>query len=113
MNKAFRNTLRDILGDGALIIFMVVVPIVYPLVYALIYNPETVHEVPVAVVDCAGNATSRDFLTRLDASPDVRIAVRPSSLEAAKALWPDVRCTAWYISPKISHAIWRGCNNRT
>ena len=85
MNKAFRNTLRDILGDGALIIFMVVVPIVYPLVYALIYNPETVHEVPVAVVDCAGNATSRDFLTRLDASPDVRIAVRPPSLEAAKA----------------------------
>ena len=77
MNKAFRNTLRDIFGDGALIIFMVVVPIVYPLVYALIYNPETVHEVPVAVVDCAGNATSRDFLTRLDASPDVRIAVRP------------------------------------
>ena len=61
MNKAFRNTLRDIFGDGALIIFMVVVPIVYPLVYALIYNPETVHEVPVAVVDCAGNATSRDF----------------------------------------------------
>ena len=85
MNKAFRNTLRDIFGDGALIIFMVVVPIVYPLVYALIYNPETVHEVPVAVVDCAGNATSRDFLTRLDASPDVRIAVRPPSLEAAKA----------------------------
>ena len=56
MNKAFRNTLRDIFGDGALIIFMVVVPIVYPLVYALIYNPETVHEVPVAVVDCAGTA---------------------------------------------------------
>jgi len=74
MNKAFRHALRDIFGDGALIIFMVIVPIVYPIVYALIYNTEAVHEVPVVVVDKAGNATSRDFLNRLDASPDAHIA---------------------------------------
>ena len=36
MNKAFRHALRDIFGDGALIIFMVIVPIIYPIVYALI-----------------------------------------------------------------------------
>ena len=85
MNKAFRHALRDIFGDGALIIFMVIVPIVYPIVYALIYNTEAVHEVPVVVVDKAGNATSRDFLNRLDASPDVHIAAHATSLEAAKA----------------------------
>ena len=85
MNKAFRHALRDIFGDGALIIFMVIVPIIYPIVYALIYNTEAVHEVPVAVVDKAGNATSRDFLNRLNASPDVHIAAYATSLEAAKA----------------------------
>lgn len=85
MNKAFRHALRDIFGDGALIIFMVIVPIVYPIVYALIYNTEAVHEVPVVVVDKSGNATSRDFLNRLNASPDVHIAAYATSLEAAKA----------------------------
>ena len=112
MNKAFRHALRDIFGDGALIIFMVIVPIVYPIVYALIYNTEAVHEVPVVVVDKAGNATSRDFLNRLDASPDVHIAAHATSLEAAKAAVARAKPMVWSTSPKISPRSWHGWSKR-
>lgn len=84
MNKAFRHALRDIFGDGALIIFMIVVPLIYPVIYALIYNNEVAREVPVAVVDNDGSAASREFLRRIDATPDVHIAMKAPSLEAAK-----------------------------
>lgn len=84
MNKAFRNTIRDILGDGALIIFMVIVPVIYPIVYALIYNNEVAREVPIAIVDNDGSTSSREFLRRMDATPDVHIAARCNSLEEAR-----------------------------
>ena len=101
MNKAFRHALRDIFGDGALIIFMVIVPIVYPIVYALIYNTEAVHEVPVVVVDKAGNATSRDFLNRLNASPDVHIAAHATSLEPPRPQWRTAKPMVWSTSPRF------------
>ncbi len=84
MNKAFRNTLRDILHDGGLVIFLIIVPLIYSLLYAFIYSGETVREVPIAVVDESGTARSRDFLRRLDATPDVRIAQHALSLDEGK-----------------------------
>ena len=111
MNKAFRHALRDIFGDGALIIFMVIVPIIYPIVYALIYNTEAVHEVPVAVVDKAGNATSRDFLNRLNASPDVHIAAYATS-KPPRRQWRATKSMVWSTSPKISPRSWHGWSKR-
>lgn len=85
MNKAFRNAIRDIFTDGGQVIFLLLVPLAYPLIYAFIYTGETVREVPVAVVDERPSSRSRDFLRRLDATPDVHIVDRCPSMEAARA----------------------------
>lgn len=85
MYKAFRNTLRDILHDGGLLIFIFLVPLAYPLLYAFIYTGETVREVPIVVIDAGQSSTSREYLRRLDATPDVAIYSHANSLAEAEA----------------------------
>lgn len=86
MHKSFRNTLRDIFTDGGLIIFLLVVPVIYPIIYAFIYNEEVVRDVPVVVVDGDHSSLSRDFVRRLDASPDVEVVAQANSLVEAQSL---------------------------
>lgn len=86
MHKSFRNTLRDIFTDGGLIIFLLVVPVIYPIIYAFIYNEEVVRDVPVVVVDGDHSRLSRDFVRRLDASPDVEVVAQANSLAEAQSL---------------------------
>ena len=86
MHKSFRNTLRDIFTDGGLIIFLLVVPVIYPIIYAFIYNEEVVRDVPVVVVDGDHSSLSRDFVRRLDASPDVEVVAQANSLAEAQSL---------------------------
>ena len=86
MHKSFRNTLRDIFTDGGLVIFLLVVPVIYPIIYAFIYNEEVVRDVPVVVVDGDHSSLSRDFVRRLDASPDVEVVAQANSLAEAQSL---------------------------
>lgn len=86
MHKSFRNTLRDIFTDGGLVIFLLIVPVIYPILYAFIYNNEVVRDVPVVVVDSDGSSLSRNFVQRLDASPDVAVVARANSLAEAQQL---------------------------
>lgn len=84
MHKSFRNTLRDIFTDGGLVIFLLIVPVIYPILYAFIYNNEVVRDVPVVVVDSDGSSLSRNFVNRLDASPDVAVVAHANSLAEAQ-----------------------------
>ena len=72
--------------DEGVIIFFFIVPIIYPLLYSWIYNNETVHEVPVAVVDDSHTSLSRQFIRMCDASADVRVAYYAQDLDEAKSL---------------------------
>lgn len=56
------------------------------MLYAFIYTGETVREVPAVVVDGANTALSRDFVRRVDASPDVKVVARTGNMEEAKEL---------------------------
>lgn len=78
--KEAGRTVRD---QGALI-FFILVPLFYPLLYAFIYTEETVREVPAVVVDDANTAMSREFVRRVDATPDVKVVGRTSNMEEAK-----------------------------
>lgn len=77
---------RAIVRDEGVFLFVVVVPLFYPLLYSWIYNNEVVREVPVAVVDASHSSTSREFVCRYDASPDVRVAYFCTSIEEARRL---------------------------
>lgn len=82
----WREEMKQVFKDEGVLIFFIVVPLAYPLLYSWIYNNETVHEVPVAVVDDSHTALSRQFLRMCDASPDVQIAYHAQDLDEAKSL---------------------------
>lgn len=83
--QEFRTTFRD---QGVLI-FFVLVPVVYPLIYAFIYTNETIREVPAVVVDNSRSSLSREYLRKVDASPEVEIVTYCADMEEAKLLLKD------------------------
>lgn len=71
--ESYAKTIRSIFTDGGALLFCIVVPLIYPILYTVIYNGETVHDVPVVVVDDSRSALSRDYVRRLDATADVKV----------------------------------------
>lgn len=83
-NYIFKTELRNIVKDEGVLIFFFLVPLAYPLLYSFIYTNEVIREVPVVAVDACGTPASRDYLRRVDATPDVRIAGRYADMETAR-----------------------------
>ena len=83
--QEFRTTFRD---QGVLI-FFVLVPIVYPLIYAFIYTNETIREVPAVAVDHSRTSLSREYLRKVDASPEVSIVTYCADMEEARLILKD------------------------
>ncbi len=82
----FNRELRNVFRDEGVVLFFIVVPVFYPILYSLIYTTETIREVPVAVVDMSRTAASRDYLHRVDGTPDVDIQIYCANLEEAKEM---------------------------
>ena len=82
----WRREMQKVVKDEGILIFFFVVPIAYPLLYSWIYNNETVHEVPVCVVDMSNTGLSREFVHKCDASPDIRVAYYAQDLDEGKSL---------------------------
>lgn len=80
----WKEEFKAVFRDSGVMIFFFLVPLAYPLIYALIYNPETVYDVRVVVVDRSDSFYSREFIRRLDATPDVKIVGTCSSMEEAR-----------------------------
>lgn len=83
--KEIRSTFRD---QGVLI-FFILVPLVYPVIYAFIYTNETIREVPTMVVDESRSSLSREYLRKVDATPEVAIAGYCADMEEAKLALKD------------------------
>ncbi len=82
----WRKEMRTLIHDEGIVIFFILVPLFYPLLYSWAYNNETVHEVPVAIVDMSHSSLSREFIRHYDASPHVKVKYFCNSLEEAKKL---------------------------
>ena len=80
--QEFRTTFRD---QGVLI-FFVLVPLVYPLIYSFIYTNETIREVPTVVVDNSRSSLSREYLRKVDASPETSIVAHCADMEEARLM---------------------------
>lgn len=78
--------MTQVVKDEGVLIFFIIVPLVYPLLYSWIYNNETVHEVPVCVVDQSHSQLSRQFIRMCDASADVHVTYYAQDLDEAKSL---------------------------
>lgn len=82
----WKEELRNIFKDSGVMIFFFLVPLAYPLIYSLIYNPEVARDVKVAVVDQNNSSHSREFIRRINATPDVKIVDICASMEEAQML---------------------------
>ena len=82
----WRKEMTQVMKDEGVLIFFILVPLIYPLLYSWIYNNETVHDVPVCVVDQSHSSLSRQFIHMIDASADVRVAYYAQDLDEAKSL---------------------------
>lgn len=82
--KVWAFEFRNILRDSGVILFSLIVPLAYPLLYAFIYDNETIREVPVAVVDEANSQLSRKFIRMLDATADVEVLARTTTMDEAE-----------------------------
>ena len=82
----WHREMQQVVKDEGVLIFFILVPIFYPLLYSWIYDNETVHEVPVCVVDMSNTALSREFVRKCDASSDVRVAYYAQDLDEGKSL---------------------------
>lgn len=80
------NELATVMRDKGILIFVLFVPLAYPLLYSYVYTNEVVREVPAAVADESNSALSREFIRKMDASPDVRIHARCHNMAEAEEL---------------------------
>lgn len=80
----FYNELTDVLRDSGILVFIIFVPLFYPLLYSWVYTNEVVRDVPAVVVDECHSERSREFIRKVDASPDVRVVARCTSMDEAE-----------------------------
>lgn len=85
--NVWHDELTSILKDRGILIFIFFVPLFYPVLYSYIYTNELVREVPVAIVNDSHSRLSREFIRKMNASPDVNVYNYYSNMhEAYKAL---------------------------
>lgn len=83
----WKEELRNVFKDTGVMIFFFLVPLAYPVLYAFIYDNEVVHEAKMVVVDQSDSYLSREFIRRVNATPDVEVVtVCADMLEAKKML---------------------------
>lgn len=100
-----KKTYRDL----GVMIFFVVVPLLYPLLYGYIYSREVVREVPTVVVDASASALSRDYVRRVDATPEVKILAHCADmLEAQEYLKQGRAYGVIYVPADFSEQLAQG-----
>lgn len=82
----WEEELKAIFRDAGVLIFFFLVPLAYPLLYAFIYNNEVAREVPMVVVDRSDTSLSREFIRRVNATPDVKVVCVTGDMAEARRM---------------------------
>lgn len=105
----WKQELRNLFRDQGVLIFFVLVPLTYPLIYSFIYTNETVREVPAVVVDNSRSSLSREYLRKVDASPETSIVAHCADMEEARLMLKERKAYGIiYIPSGFSDDIVRG-----
>ena len=105
----WRHEMVKVIKDEGVLMFLVIVPLGYPLLYSWIYNNESIHEVPVVVVDQSHSALSRQFIHDCDATQDVDVKYYAEDLDEARSLVSRQLAKGIYLIPgDFATAVSRG-----
>lgn len=80
------NELRMIFSDKGVITIFFVATLLYPLLYNALYYGGTVDDMAIAVVDESDSYSSRDFVRSLDATRELKVAVKCADMSEAEQL---------------------------
>ncbi|MBQ3655705.1 MAG: ABC transporter permease [Bacteroidales bacterium] len=86
ITKIWYDELRTVFHDVGIILFVIILPLAYPLLYAYVYTPEVQRDTPVVVVDDSKSTLSREFIRKVDATPDVKIVGNCLNMNEAYAM---------------------------
>lgn len=81
----FIGECRNIFKDSGVILIFFVAGIAYPVLYNYVYYNESVHDIPVAVVDLSASQDSRRFVKKLQATKEVEV-VNCVNMDQARSL---------------------------
>lgn len=98
-SSILRNEYRHIFHDAGVILIVIGAIFIYSTAYSLAYKNEVLRNVPVAVVDNSHTAQSRQLVRALDATPNLRVAYKSSSLEEAKRLFHERKINGIIVIP--------------
>ncbi len=87
----FTLELYRIFTDGGVILIFFIATLLYPLIFGAIYKHECVRNLPVAVVDDAQCEESERFIHKMDATPEINVNYRCSSMPEAERLMRERR----------------------
>ncbi|MCM1029274.1 MAG: ABC transporter permease [Pseudoflavonifractor sp.] len=86
LRRVFAREMKLVASDLGVLIFFLGLPLLYPLVYTVIYNPETVKDMPVAIVDQSATQASRHLTRMADATDAIHVAHYAPTLSEARRL---------------------------
>ena len=86
---SFVNELKAIFSDGGALLILFGAALIYPVAYSIAYKNNVLREIPIAVVDLDKTTTSRQLSNMFDATEQLQVAYKPSSLRAAQVLFWD------------------------
>ena len=75
--EEYRRLFKD---SGVMLIFLGAA-FLYPVLYNLIYLNDTLHNIPIAVVDESNTPQTRSLIRRVDATPDLKLSKTFTILE--------------------------------
>lgn len=107
--QIWMTELKEIMHDKGIMIFILFVPLCYPLLYSFVYTNEVVREVPFAVIDDCNSSMSREFIRKMDATPEAHMAAHCNNVSEARQLLMERKIYGVVRIPKnFNHDIWRG-----
>ena len=107
--QIWMTEMTEIMRDKGILVFIIFVPLCYPLLYSYVYTNEVVRDVPFAVIDDCNSTMSREFVRKMDATPDARFVARCNDVAEAQQLLKESKIYGVLRIPKtFNQDIWRG-----
>lgn len=69
----FLQECKNVLKDSGVVLIFFIAGLLYPLLYNYVYYNETLHDIPVAVVDLSASSDSRRFVKKLEATKEISV----------------------------------------
>jgi len=108
----FKDELKTLFKDPGAILIMVIGALMYSFAYTIPFSNHIMTEVPIGVIDYDNSSLSREVIRYLDSNEFIKIASRPTDVQAAKEQFYKNNIRAYVLIPKdFERDIYRGANS--